>query len=394
MIFFGAFLLVLQVVAAASLHRRNQPIPPSQDPFYTAPPGFQNAAPGQILRARLAPGNLSSIAGAAYALNLLYRTSDSNFAPSWAVTTLFVPAKPKKVLLSYQFPEDSVDIDGAPSFLFYHPGDMPADINNAVAQGWIVNVPDYEGPFSQFTVGIQEGLATLDSVRAALKLFPVKNYAMWGYSGGTIASEWAAELVTKYAPELKFSGMAIGGTVANLTASLETINGGTFASLVASALIGLSRQNPAANQFLMQHLIPATKDQFLAIQKENFFDAIVPYAGQNIFSYFDNDILHSQPIQQVISTNGIMGTHGVPPMQTFFYHAINDELIPIQYTDALVNKYCAAGAKILYKRNSVGTHLPEAFEEDSDVFQWLVGVLENGQTTTGCTIQNVTITGS
>ena len=68
----------------------------------------------------------------------------------------------------------------------------------ALGRGWYVNVPDYEGPTASFIAGVQEGHAILDSVRAVLSsgfgLTADVSYALWGYSGGSIASEWAAEV--------------------------------------------------------------------------------------------------------------------------------------------------------------------------------------------------------
>lgn len=82
-----------------------EPIPPLQDPWYTAPRGFEKKRPGTVLRIREAPGNLTSLAtdcSAAY--NILYRTTGSRYQPDWAVTTIFVPAAPAAALLSYQIP--------------------------------------------------------------------------------------------------------------------------------------------------------------------------------------------------------------------------------------------------------------------------------------------------
>jgi hypothetical protein len=57
-----------------------------------------------------------------------------------------------------------------------------------------VNMPDYECPFAAFTVGVRAGHATLGSVRAVLSsgfgLVADARYALWGYSGGALASEW------------------------------------------------------------------------------------------------------------------------------------------------------------------------------------------------------------
>ena len=132
-----------------------QPIPPKQDPWYTAPKGFEKAAPGDVLRSRTAPGNLTSVIGnCSAAYNVLYRTTDSNNKPTWAVTTLLVPppisacSLPRRgdgSLLSYQIPYDSANLDQSPSYQLYE--EPPADIADSLGKGWFVNVPDYEGPW-------------------------------------------------------------------------------------------------------------------------------------------------------------------------------------------------------------------------------------------------------
>lgn len=73
--------LVSSVITAATL--TSSPVPPSQDPFYTAPPGFEDSNPGDILRVRVAPGNLSSlVANTSQAYNILFRTTDSKVQAS------------------------------------------------------------------------------------------------------------------------------------------------------------------------------------------------------------------------------------------------------------------------------------------------------------------------
>jgi hypothetical protein len=122
------------------------------------------------------------------------------------VTTLFVPEQSKGTeLLSYQIPYNSADVDSSPSYALYAPAPKAAlgsimytDIETALGMGWYVNVPDHEGPLASFLEGVQEGHNVLDSVRAALNadcgLAKDARYAMWGYSGGSVASENAAEL--------------------------------------------------------------------------------------------------------------------------------------------------------------------------------------------------------
>lgn len=164
--------------------------------------------------------------------NILYRTTDSQYKPTWAVTTLLIPNNTQynssDKLLSYQIPYDSADLNASPSYSMYA-GGLP-DVTAALGRGWYVNVPDYEGPLASFTAGVMSGHATIDSVRAVLSsgfgLAPNgTKYALWGYSGGALASEWAAELQVQYASELNFAGAALGGLTPNITTVMEAVTG-------------------------------------------------------------------------------------------------------------------------------------------------------------------------
>lgn len=104
-------------------------LPPSQDAFYTAPKGFESTTPGTVLRARYAPGNITTIVSNASAVyNILYRTTDSNYEPSYAVTTLFAPLENltspsqsnQTSLLSIQLAYNSVWVDASPSYVIYN----------------------------------------------------------------------------------------------------------------------------------------------------------------------------------------------------------------------------------------------------------------------------------
>ena len=143
----------------------SNPLPPSKDPWYTAPAHFESAAPGTVLRIRQAPGNLSSIPTNCSAVyNILYRTTDARFHPSWAVTTLFISSSHPKnsstsSLLSLQYAWDSASLDGSSYYLLYNmpsgvsltnPGANITDISYALDKGWYVVVPDYEGPSASF----------------------------------------------------------------------------------------------------------------------------------------------------------------------------------------------------------------------------------------------------
>ena len=371
------------------------PLPPSQDPWYTGPDGYECESPGTVLRIRQAPGNATSVVqGAASAWNILYATTDSRYNPSWAVTTVFVPSKTDgTALLSYQVAYDTADLDESPSYGLYS-GLMDIPFwNTILAQGWILNIPDYEGLNASFTAGVMSGHATLDSVRAVLSLKQKFNiaddvkYAMWGYSGGALATEWASELQTQYAPEMNFAGAAFGGLTPNVTSVLVTITGAPFAGLIPSALLGMTSQFPDARAALLAELKetgPYNATSFLAAFNYSYIEAGVAFANQDITAYFRdglNGILNPL-VQSVINNDCIMGYHGFPTFPLYIYKAIQDEISPVADTDALVDKYCSIGANITYDRNTIGGHADEVTNGALSAFSFLASVLAPSKNST------------
>jgi hypothetical protein len=293
----------------------------------------------------------------------------------------------------------------SPSYLFYTTRLDPS-IPTCLGLGWYVNVADYEGPLASFASGVQSGHATIDSVRAALDarfgIPPHARYALWGYSGGALASEFAAELQVQYAPEMEFAGVAAGGITpnSNFTNTIATQNEGPEVSVLVNAILGLISQDAAAEAYIKSQLKttgPYNATGFFAARKQNTTVDAAQYAGQNIFDYFINgsSSLNDPVLQSMVDRNTIMGYHGVPQMPVFAYKAINDEQSPVAETDVLVERYCGIGANILYQRNTVGGHLAEDINAHDDALAFVTAVLNGTYSelynTTGCTIQNVTI---
>jgi len=399
---------LLQYTLAAS-----PPVPPSQDPFYTAPRHFETYSPGAVLRVRTAHVDFSNaIVNCSAAYHIVYRTTDTRYRPSWAVTTLLLPSSysPSTAtpLLSYQYPYNSPNPDASPSFdgpALFVPG---SPVPTALSRGWLVVVPDFEGPTASFGAGVQAGHATLDSVRSVLLLSrdgqhlspplgSVARYAMWGYSGGSIAAEFAAELAVQYAPELVFAGTVLGGVVPNLTSVLESINGSPYVGDTFAIMAGSLNQYPDAYDFLVGSLKvegPYNKTGFLAVKEMNISEAFATYAGQDVFEYFIQgmDILKAPLIRKVFHSNAIMGYHGVPQMPLFVYKAIGDRFSSVEDTDELVERYCGIGATILYQRNTVGGHLAEIPNGGPRAMAWLADVLEGAVgLASGCDVQTVTV---
>jgi len=390
------------VIHATNSSSSSAPLPPSQDPWYTAPANYENTAPGTILRVRAVPALARVAANTSAAYQLLYRSTNSRYKPTFGVTTFFVPfanaSSSKSPLLSYQIPYDSADVDSSPSYTMY--SGVNPDITTALGKGWFVNVPDYEGPLASFVAGVQSGHSTLDSIRAVLSaglgLPDCAKYAMWGYSGGALASEWAAELAVQYAPEMEFAGAALGGLTPNVTNVLLTVDGTFEAGLIPAGILGLASQWPELAAYLKQNLNQNgtyNATTFNMAKNYTLYEAIANFNGQNVTDYFTNGVstLFGSVPQRVLDSDGYMGYHGTPQMPILAYKAIQDEVSPIHDTDVLVARYCGVGATINYQRNTAGSHTSESTYGNSRAVAFLTSVLTGNYNATGCQISNVTI---
>ncbi|KAH9827398.1 LIP-domain-containing protein [Teratosphaeria destructans] len=395
----GAMLMLKSAAAV----RNSAVLLPSNDPvsiiihsptadFYDQPENISSYKPGDVIRTREVGEELSGLIKGIPSISvkafhqMLYRTTNTNGEPIAAMTSIFVPDKANpNTLLSYQCSYDTASVDYVPSYGF-QAGANVTEIDDiifitaALKKGWYVVTADYEGLNSQFTDGLISGYATLDAIRVALGTTSITGLnakpilTAWGYSGGTIPTGWAAELQASYAPELDFSGIAIGGVIANLTASIIDIgNGGHFSGLAFSGITGLSRAYPDLAASVDRHLIPSKAAEFRKIGSASQSEASDMGKGKKVWDYFDigEDMVHDPAFVFAASQSGIMGQHGSPKSPLYVYHAKGDEVCPVADVTDLVDKYCNAGATIQYEINTSGGHVEEALAGSAGAFEWL-----------------------
>jgi hypothetical protein len=232
---------------------------PSADRFYSYDPAaIAGVPPGTVLKSRAISVPTLGVLPTPFvpASQALYRTQGQLGQPTATVATVIPPPPagspaPTK-LLSYQTFYDGLDDSCRPSFTLQGgvPSTPTGNADNRVLLGFVrdgytVVSSDYEGTADDYTAGRESGLATLDGIRAAeskLGLPSSSPVGLVGYSGGSIASEWASELQPSYAPELHINGVAEGGIPADYAHLLAYINGSTAWSGVIPALaLGLVR---------------------------------------------------------------------------------------------------------------------------------------------------------
>ncbi|MFI6170371.1 lipase family protein [Nocardia sp. NPDC051052] len=379
------------------------PLLPYQDPFYEPPPNFEAAAPGTVLRTRPIELNFPS---QARSWQLLYRTTDMFDRPDVTVTTVILPdnVAPDRPLVSVQPFEDASGSDCVPSYRYQAGSDrepvtsaQTLYLAQALQRGWVVSVPDFEGRFGHLGVAKEPGYMILDSVRAAeqfapLGLGPDTRVGMFGYSGGALASGWAAEMQPHYAPELNIAGVAVGAPVTDVAAFMRTANGGPFAGIVAAGLASEYAADPAVIAALGPHLMPETEAVFRQINSQCLFPIVQHSGFQDGSPYFDrplDQLLALPELNEILSRNSLNGPAPIAPM--FIAHAVHDEVVPVTATDNLVQTYCDAGTPVTYLREQVGEHLSTGFSSLAAGYAWLQQRLPaDAPTPTGCSTRTVT----
>jgi alpha-beta hydrolase superfamily lysophospholipase len=358
------------------LQRKVRPLLPSDDPFYQPPLGYQHAEPGTVLRSRdVELAFLGLIPQPVRAVQLLYRTMDMNGEPEATATTVIVPAElsPERPcpLLSYQCAIDAMSSRCFPSYALRRKAKALGAIGQlelfliiaAVAEGWAVSVPDHEGLKGLWGAPYEPGYRVLDGIRAALGserlgLSAEAPIGLWGYSGGGLASAWAAEMSAEYAPELDIVGAVLGSPVGDLGNTFRRLNGGFLAGLPALVVAALAHIYPDLDRVIKEHTNEEGRALLEALENMTTVEAVVRMAGKNMGQYLD------EPLENILSTpevtyvfDNIRLGAAVPTPPVLIVQAVHDYLIDVNDIDVLADAYSAGGARVTYHRDAFNEHM-------------------------------------
>ncbi|HWU69586.1 MAG TPA: lipase family protein [Stenotrophobium sp.] len=367
---------------------------PDSDPFYAQPESMPEVPPGTVLRSRST--TVTPLLGVPLpytAWQIQYVSTDVNGRLQAVVATVVKPLMPslagQPVLLAYQMAYDSLGSACTPSHTLSgstnnitNQLDSVAYLQAMLTQGWTLVFPDYEGPYSEYGAGVQAGRATLDAIRAALSFAPLglaakTPVAMWGYSGGALASSWAASLQASYAPELNIVAVASGGTPTNTFNIVKHAENGSYFSLILGAVIGTNRAYP-------ELIPPGFLNQKGLAMAQGMKDGCTgdttdgsPAPTGTFAQYTTVEDPFSTPGARSVSAKTILPQPGKTPIANIYiYHAIKDQLLPIADTDTMVATWCADGAHVSYYRDPVGQDHVSEFAAGADLaFAYLVGRL-------------------
>jgi len=337
-------------------------VEPANDPFYRPPAGYEAAAPGTVFATRPVVVKGLGLPVPVDAQQFLVRSTDAKDHPTAVVGTLMVPQAPypadARPLVSYQPATDSLGDQCNPSYTLRAGTESELMLMmQALQRGWAVVVTDYEGPQNAFTAARMAGHAVLDGIRAAETVSgtglagrdtPV---GLWGYSGGGLATSWAAELAPGYAPELHITGVASGGTPSDFEAAFHQIDGGMASGLVLLSSTGLTRAYPE----MLALLNDAGREMIARIGDMCVGEAVrsFPFRHLNEFTVSADPL--SQPVAVAVMEANHLGRQ-TPTAPVFLYHSIFDELIPFDTVRALQSHWCAGGAHVTLYADAASEH--------------------------------------
>jgi hypothetical protein len=363
---------------------------PKDDPFYsyagTAP--LQSTEPGTVLKTRSFRYHLFGFPTLLKATQLLYRSTSQTGTPTVNVTSIIEPPIEfdNKKVISYQSAYDSLNRNDEPSYAISGglrlggiiPNVEAAVFGPFVAEGYTVIVADTEGQRADFAAGPEYGLNTLDSIRAGFASSTIPGdakVALLGYSGGALATEWAAELAPTYAPDVNENmiGAAIGGVLVDPAHNLRYVEGTTlWSAVIPMALAGIAR---AFEIDLSPYLTPHGAKVFHEVQTASILDVLGRYPGLTWadLASAEYPTPESLPVFVRVANQLIMGTGGTPTIPLFIGQGANGalELTPgdkpgVGAGDGvmiagdvrtLARGYCAKGTKVYYEQYDALSHI-------------------------------------
>jgi hypothetical protein len=181
--------------------------------FYTVPAHIPTTAGAVIKFKKITDG---AVDGTTY--RVMYVSESVANMPVPVTGLIFVPKVAPPTggypVVSWGHGTDGMADQCAPSL---DPSSAVPEINQLLAQGWVVTASDYQGEGTPgilpYLVGEVAARNTVDIVRAAHNIASIHastNYVVWGHSEGGQTAMFALHIGAAYAPDLSLKGVVAG----------------------------------------------------------------------------------------------------------------------------------------------------------------------------------------
>ncbi|WP_462202944.1 alpha/beta fold hydrolase [Frankia sp. CcWB3] len=244
-----------------------------------------------------------------------------------------------------------------------------------VRAGYVVALTDYPGLGSPgehaIYVAEPEGRAVLDAARAAAALKATgagRDIVLWGYSQGGQAVLAAGAIAAAYAPELRIRGVVATAPLADLPASLATLQHNTDGvAYVLLAIIGLSVEDRTIN---LDRVLTPTGRRLLSIARDRCAtDLTRASIGTSVDTAFTVNPLDHQPFAAGFARQREVALRKMAP--TLVLQGDLDLVIRRTVTDGVVTGLCRKGTTVNYRRYPGADHGTVLGASMADLTAWV-----------------------
>ncbi|HET7714485.1 MAG TPA: lipase family protein [Bauldia sp.] len=239
-------------------------------------------------------------------------------------------------------------------------------INEIISGDFVLAATDYPGlgagTIHPYLVGVSEGRAVLDSVRAVRALQGARagnRIALIGHSQGGHAVLWATQIWRRYAPELELVGTAALAPATEL-GHLFSDDIHRLAGRILSALVMGSWSSPGIYGAPLDLILPQSEDGAIARIADNCIDQLAGELGDlRANKRIPADFLKASPTEVepwrslVAANRPAVDPSGVP---YYIGQGTADTTVDPPVTENFVERMCAAGSVVRLEMFPGKTH--------------------------------------
>ncbi len=370
----GAVALLLAALAAPPLSTAH-----AQSAFYSASNAERRGPPGTVIRTE----QIGGAPEGATAELVLYRSIGLDGQPIAVSGMVISPAGPPppggRPIVAWAHPTSGVAPRCAPSlaiFLFQ----QIQGLRDMVQRGYVVAATDYPGLGTPgphpYLVGISEGRAVLDAVRAARALPEAgagRRFAVWGHSQGGQAALYAGLLARDYAPDIDLVGIAAAAPATELATLMnDDLDSAGGKNLTAMTLWSWSRVYGAPIDRVLDPAALPSVDRLAADCIESVFDIIV---RRRIERPLEQRFLTASNLDTVEPWRALLASNtpgALPPgIPLFLAQGLADQLVWPAVTQDYLGRLCRAGSKVRYRVLPNANHAFVARDSAPAAVDWI-----------------------
>jgi hypothetical protein len=384
---------------------------------YTGSTPLARIKPGTVLKTRTLSYHVVGIALPVQVVQLVYRSAGALGQPTTNVTSVLEPPVPPSSprAVSYQSFYDSLNPADEPSVQIAGDvtlGGFVTDAESVVIaplllQGYTVIVPDTEGQTADFASSPEYGTSTLNSIRAATNspltgLTKTTPVGLFGYSGGAIATGWAAQMAPSYAPDVnrQLVGAAEGGVLVDPAHNLTYVNGSSiWAGIIPMSIIGIAR---GFHIDITPYLNSYGRQLYNSLQNASIANVLGQYPGLTFAQLVKPRYANPASIPVLVKVENELnaGSLGSPTIPMFIGQGANgilegtpgnkpgigrgDGVMVAGDVRTLARDFCASGTAVDYTQYDALSHVTTFPVWAPAALAWLDGLFAGSQAANDC----------